>query len=348
MTLFYNRNTLRNVNIKDAHAVAEAIDEASWSAFKQVPFSAWVFKATQRPVELVDEFIWFHKLLAIQLQSRLRRYQILHELSELARNVNPFARSVIYNRDVDISFIVEPLSCLPHSTIDSSEALSLLEKRFRRLYHSSQDLRKKIYLRTDMFLFHGIKQESPASLAWLMTENDSKLFSMGFSLSLEGKNMWFKNLGLAWDDRSYDVVDTLCLDSKYAPAFIELATCLYRHRNFHGSTAIVQGLKNAGFNTAFPSALYAIFDPANNYQTYRQMVRTGRPAIPFVFPLKREHRIVMEKLQQPRLQLYRNEYRQDMKLIVDDLLKFRSFDNSDQKPYLVKIIGKVLGGCFPF
>lgn len=110
---------------------------------------------------------------------------------------------MIYNRDVDISFIVEPISCLSHSTIDSSEALSLLEKHFQHLYHSSSDLRKKIYLRTNMFLFHGIKQESPASLARLMTENDSKLFFMEFSLSLKGKDMWFKNLGLAWDDRSY-------------------------------------------------------------------------------------------------------------------------------------------------
>ncbi|KKZ67519.1 hypothetical protein EMCG_06808 [[Emmonsia] crescens] len=345
MDLPYETNPLGGVETADTRSLARAIDAASWSVFLHVPFAEWVLKATGRNTHLVDMFLWYHEMLSVRLYYRLRRcseaQKVKNDLLEIISEVNPFARTVISSGieslngrpatcDLNISFIIGPLCSLPTDDL-APDVLNLLDIRFRRTYHRQWD--------NDEMADHT----PPGLLASSITENDLRSFRDGYALTFmegEGFHKWLGSLGRSWNYRCEDVADCLQVDSKHSAALVELAVVsinaafllrgsfltdqkyLYERRNFHGSTAIFYGLKQAGCDgKMIPLQLSSIV----NYRAYRDELKKG-PALPFVFLSIRELPLLTECLSRHRPSSPKYEmYWRSLTFTVEELFVFRSY-----------------------
>ncbi|KAL2368933.1 hypothetical protein BDBG_17384 [Blastomyces gilchristii SLH14081] len=220
----YEANPLTVVSTTDAHAVAHAIDTATWSVLLQVPFAAWVLKAVGRDTDLMDSFFWYHRALGIRLHSLLRMHSELprfkNELWETVPGVNPLARAVISScvqntrswkcvaHDLEIGFITEPLTdVFGHQPryLDADE-FYLLNARFQRIYGETV---RTARFRADLILFRGIRDMPPASLAGSITTEDLRCFQNAYALVLSERNEGWRHLGRSWQQRSEDSIECL-------------------------------------------------------------------------------------------------------------------------------------------
>lgn len=254
--LSMERNPLLGVDTTNVSAVVRAIDNASWSVFQQVPFAAWALKAVGKEVDLVDEFIWYHDMLATRLYIRLKRCAernsialqlftvgqlVLHptcthaNCAQATPCVSAFARSVILSglgspkdgvvaSDLETDFIVRPLARLfarpVYESVDIDAILGILQVRYQRTYHQQREFDAVTEFRTDFSFFHGLTttHPSPAAFACLISNEDLKLFEENILFDLGTDE-----LGRSWNRRCGEVVECIRVRSELLDVLVELA-----------------------------------------------------------------------------------------------------------------------------
>ncbi|KAL2369704.1 hypothetical protein RJ035_001609 [Blastomyces gilchristii] len=368
----YRENPLTGVNTTDAHgvapAVARAIDKETRSVILQVPFAAWLLKAVGRDTDVMDMFLVYLGVLRIRLNRFLRRcpepLRIKNELQTIVLGVNPLARAVMsgciqntqswkcLTHDLNIGFIIDPLADVfgPRPRRLNADEFYLLNTRFQSTYDTERDIDPVSSFRTDLMFFRGIRDMSPESLASRITNEDLRCFQAAYALMPSERDEWRRLLGHSWRHRNEDTTECLRKDLRYGGPLVELAMCLYKQRNFHGVTAIVIGLRVADYDaTMIPRELRRIVEYEGNFRACRDHLRdmreTGKPALPFIYPIYREYQLSVESLRRHEASSRYEACLQRVTSNADDLLWFGSYT---ARSGIVKRIGSMFEFCICF
>ncbi|QSS66011.1 hypothetical protein I7I51_06862 [Histoplasma capsulatum] len=371
----YEANPLTGVNTTDAHAVARAIDTETRSVILHVPFAGWLLKAVGRDTDVMDGHLVYLRVLRIRLSSLLRRCpeppRVKNELqtTDCSRSKPSCTSSDIrlhpewecVTHDLNIGFITDPLAdvfCHQPGYLNADE-FYLLNDRFQRTYDAGQDIDPAATFRADLTFFRGIRDMPPASLASSITNKDLRCFQVSYALMLsEADGEWGRLLGRSWSHRYKDTIECLRKDLRYRDLLVQLAMCLYKQGNFHGATAIAEGLRPAACApdtfqvewTMIPSELRRIVEYECNFRAcrdhLRDMRKRGKPALPFIFPIFREYQLSVESLRrhEPSSPQYEACLRRATSN-TDDLLLSRSYPG---KTEVVERIGSVFQFCIWF
>ncbi|KAJ6003670.1 hypothetical protein N7522_006362 [Penicillium canescens] len=298
--------------------MAAKLADQSFHKFSHIPFEDFVRMAYYGlPSQTIDDFLREYEFLEVKVYSTftrsLQNLQLLDQLKQSLKEIqaDPFVytaierarQRVVYQRKTHVSliddevenmkpvlderlqWILEPLQQLlqsPDTARVILQRLKILKVRFHKLYRSPEA--NWGTFNTDTLFYEQIQWIDVSDLAKALSRKDQSVFShcvVNAFYADDGHAR--RTLNTLWNRLSMAAEECMIAKVDVSWQIDHLAQELYRVCNYYSLTAIIQGIKASGLPSEALETFGYLIDPANNYQGYRQQMKT-RPGMHFLYP----------------------------------------------------------------
>ncbi|CAI7594359.1 unnamed protein product [Penicillium pancosmium] len=301
---------------------ARKLADASFDKFARLPFGEFVQEARERHSEIIYDHLWAYNLLGEKLYFDFVRasnhldqlFQVKEGLEEI--EADPFIRATVdyawtkavflrlqkpqdkawENRkanylssrlgDVLNKLVIQPLKRIierPHSALKIQQDLKIMEARFRRTFMPLNVHWHSPFQVSTQFA-DEVRCSDPWTIAQVLTSKDKLLFKTYIAVAVEEDGSQARSiLNARWNELMAEVSECLIARIGLEATIDDIVHGLYRLRNYYSMAAIIHGIRESGLQMESLGRYGQLFNPASNYQFYRNFMGTGN-ALHFLRP----------------------------------------------------------------